>query len=127
MKYHSYEFAHTLLRPLRLQTRMLHRMCSHPLSSWSYTEFGKRIAATCEVFEGVTRRYGKPDWGLLETSVVGQRVPIREEIVRSTPFCDLLHFDRDAKVVGKRYDPRCCWSHPCRATTPRCCAARSRR
>ena len=58
------------------------------------------------MFEGVTRRYGKPAWGLTQTSVVGQPVPVREEIVKSTPFCDLLHFDRDEQVVGKRYDPK---------------------
>ena len=106
MKYHSYELAHTFLRPLRLQTQFLHRMCSHPLSPAAYTEVGRKLAASCEVFEGVTRRYGKPAWGLTETAVVGQRVPIREEIVKSTPFCDLLHFDRDEKIVGKRYDPK---------------------
>ena len=38
----------------------------------------------CEVFESVTRRYGKPAWGLRQTSVVGQPVPIQEEIVKST-------------------------------------------
>ena len=72
MKYHSYELTHSMLRPLRLQTRMLQRACSHPMSPASYTELGRKLAASCEVFEGVTRRYGKPDWNLRETSVVGQ-------------------------------------------------------
>ena len=106
MKYQSYELAHTMLRPARLQSQLVHKVCTHPLSWLSYTGLGKKLAASCEVFEGLTRRYGKPAWNLLETSVVGQRVPIREEIVRSTPFCDLLHFDRDEQVVGKRYDPK---------------------
>jgi poly(3-hydroxybutyrate) depolymerase len=106
MKYHSYEIAHTMLRPLRLHSQLLHRVCSHPLSPAAYTRLGRNLTASCEVFEGVTRRYGKPEWGLTETSVVGQRVPIHEEVVKSTAFCDLLHFDRDEKVVGKRYDPK---------------------
>ena len=127
MKYHNYELAHTMLRPWRLQCQLVHRACSYPLSPMAYTETGRKIAASCEVFESVTRRYGKPAWGLHKTFVVGEPCPIREEIVRSTPFCDLLHFDRDEKVVGKRYDPKCSWWRLCPATTPRSCAARSRR
>ncbi len=33
-------------------------------------------------------------------------VPIREEVVLAKPFCNLLHFDRDDAVIGKRYDPK---------------------
>jgi poly(3-hydroxybutyrate) depolymerase len=106
MKYQTYELAHTLLHPWRVQSRLLQRSCSHPLSPMSYTSAGRKVAAGCQVFESVTRRYGKPAWGLTETSVVGQQVPIEEQVVRSTPFCDLLHFDRDEAVVGKRYDPK---------------------
>ena len=95
-----------MLRPWRAQTRMLQRACSNPLNPAAYTDLARKVAAVCEVFESVTRRYGKPAWGLRQTSVVGQPVPIQEEIVKSTAFCDLLHFDRDEKVVGKRYDPK---------------------
>lgn len=106
MKYQTYELAHTLLRPWRAQTQWLQRACSNPFNPLAHTEIGRKVAASCEVFESLTRRYGKPTWGLTETSVVGLPVPVREEIVKSTPFCDLLHFDRDEKVVGKRYDPK---------------------
>jgi poly(3-hydroxybutyrate) depolymerase len=67
---------------------------------------GRIAAASCEVFEGLTRRYAKPAWGIEGTRIFGLEVPIREEIVRRTPFCDLLHFDRDERVCGKRYDPK---------------------
>src|SRR4051812_6206432 len=127
MKYHTYEVAHTLLHPWRAQSKLLQRACSHPLSPLSYTAAGRKVAAGCQVFEGVTRRYGKPAWDLTETSVVGQVVPIEEQTVRSTPFCDLLHFDRDEKVVGKRYDPKVLIVAPCPDTTRGCCAAPSRR
>ena len=106
MKYHSYELAHTLLAPTRELSKLLINFYTHPLNPFAHTQLGRSIAAWCEVFESVTRRYGKPAWGLTQTSVVGQPVPLREEVVYSTPFCDLLHFDRDEKVVGKRYDPK---------------------
>jgi len=33
-------------------------------------------------------------------------VPVKEEVVLSKPFCNLVHFDRDEAIVGKRYDPK---------------------
>ena len=68
--------------------------------------FGKSISAACEVFEGITRRYGKPEFGIADTKIHGLTVPVREETVWSKPFCNLIHFDRDEKVCGKRYDPK---------------------
>jgi poly(3-hydroxybutyrate) depolymerase len=106
MNYHTYELAHTLLAPLRLQSRLVRRAYQHPLSPASYTSVGKVIAASCEVFEDVTTRYAKPDWGLSETRIEGLAVPLTEEVVARRPFCDLLHFDRDERVCGKRYDPK---------------------
>ena len=106
MKYQTYELAHSLMRPWRAQSKWLMRACSNPFNPLGRTELVRKVAASCEVFESLTRRYGKPAWGLTETMVVGQPVPVREEIVKRTPFCDLLHFDRDERVVGKRYDPK---------------------
>jgi poly(3-hydroxybutyrate) depolymerase len=42
----------------------------------------------------MTRRYGKPLFGLDTTIVDGTEVEIVEEIVWSRPFCGLLHFNR---------------------------------
>jgi poly(3-hydroxybutyrate) depolymerase len=106
MQYHTYEFAHALLAPLRMQSRVLWRAATNPFNPLSHLSMGRKLAATCEVFEGVTRRYGKPAWDVESTKIHGLPVPVREEIVASTPFCDLLHFDRDEQVCGKRYDPK---------------------
>ena len=105
MKYQTYELAHTCCSPGGCRAGAA-AACSHPLSPMAYTSAGRKVAAGCQVFESVTRRYGKPAWGLTETSVVGQQVPMRGAGRPPTPFCDLLHFDRDEAVVGKRYDPK---------------------
>ena len=106
MHYYTYELAHTLLHPVRLMTRAVKAQFETPFNPLSSTEFGKNIAAACEVFEGMTRRYGKPEFGIKETKIHGLTVPVREEIVLQKTFCNLLHFDRDETVVGKRYDPK---------------------
>ena len=109
MQYHSYqayELTHAMLAPLRAQAKVLSGVVASPLNPLSYTSLGKTIAASCEVFDGVTKRYGKPDWGIDSTKIQGLPVPVREEVVYRTPFCELRHFDRDEKVCGKRYDPK---------------------
>ncbi len=106
MHYQTYELAHALLSPLRAQSRWCRDLLQMPLNPLGYTRMGKMVAASCEVFESVTRRYGKPEWGIQSTRIHSLDVPINEEIVWQTPFCDLVHFDRDEAVCGKRYDPK---------------------
>ncbi len=45
------------------------------------------------------RRYGKPEWGFKTTRIINLEVPVREHFVAATPFCNLLHFDRDDRVM----------------------------
>ena len=106
MHYHTYEMAHALLAPWRAQAQLIGQVMDNPLLPIAHTKLGRTISAACEVFEGITRRYGKPAWGITETKIAGLPVPIREEVVMRTPFCELRHFDRDEKVCGKRYDPK---------------------
>src|SRR5688572_20426922 len=106
MHYYTYELAHAFMNPVRLMTRAMKAQLEHPLNPFASTEFAKNITAACEVFEGMTRRYGKPEFGIKETKVGGLTVPVREEIVMQKTFCNLLHFDRDESVLGKRYDPK---------------------
>ena len=58
------------------------------------TPVGRSIAASAEMFERVTRRYGKPRFHFTETKVDGQSVAVEEKIVWQKPFCRLLHFER---------------------------------
>ncbi len=81
-------------------------MLQQPFNPLSYTQMGKMVAASCEVFESVTKRYDRPEWGIPSTSIHSLDVPIAEQIVWQSPFCDLVHFDRDETVCGKRYDPK---------------------
>src|ERR1700754_4526323 len=92
--YWMYEMAHASLNPARAVTDATKILFQNPLNPWTHTEFGKSIAAACELFERTTRRYGKPEWGLDETTVKGVRVPVEVRSVWEKPFCRVLHFDR---------------------------------
>ena len=106
MNYFTYEMAHSALAPFRWGAHGLKAQLTSPLNPFRSLLVPRMIAAGCEVFESVTRRYGKPEFGVSETRIGGMPVPVREEIVLKKKFCHLLHFDRDETVVGKRYDPK---------------------
>lgn len=105
MNYYAYEMAHTFMSPIRFGVQALRHAMSWPLNPISHTAVGKNIIAACDVFENITRRYGKPEFGLPTTRIAGLKVQINEEIVLSKPFCNLLRFGRDETVAGKRNDP----------------------
>lgn len=106
MHYYAYELAHAVLSPMRFSVQNLQHMLEWPFNPMGHTSFGRNLAAACEVFENVTRRYGKPQFGLKQTTINGQTVPIREHVVTKTPFCNLVHFERDPTVIEARHDPK---------------------
>jgi poly(3-hydroxybutyrate) depolymerase len=104
--YWLYELSHAALEPARAlsdATRLFFRNPANPLT---YTPFGKAMSAASELFERSTRRYGKPDWNITSTTVVGERVPVHVAAVWQRPFCRLLHFQRSFERPPHRPQPR---------------------
>jgi poly(3-hydroxybutyrate) depolymerase len=94
LSYQLYEMLHLAFTPMRaLSDAALHTF-KNPLNPVSHTSFGRNIAASAELFERMTRRYGKPVFGLDAAQVGGRQIPIIEEIVWERPFCKLLRFRR---------------------------------
>lgn len=105
MLYHFYEWNHAALTPLRAMADATRLFYQNPLNPLSQTSAGRSMAAAAELFERTTRVYGKPEFGIEETFVAGQRVPVQDRVVWEKPFGRLLHFDRELpKRHGK--DPR---------------------
>ena len=105
MYYMLYEMSHAALGPWRAAADATRLFYSNPVNPASHTSFGRQIAASAEVFERVTRRYGKPEFGISETRVNGLAVPVAEKIVWKRPFCNLIHFQR-ALPEGKSAGPK---------------------
>jgi len=95
MNYHAYELAHALLAPWRLGLETLRAGLDHPLNPLALWPHSRGLSAACEIFEKVTRRYGKPAFGIKEAVADGRPVAIREEVIAATPFCTLRRFARD--------------------------------
>lgn len=105
MFYQLYELNHAALRPLRVAAEMGHMAFSNPLNPLTATPVGRSFAATFEVIERATRRYGKPGFDLPSTTVDGHEVPVVERVVWQKPFCHLVHFERELPH-GRAADPK---------------------
>ncbi|MGI9524949.1 MAG: polyhydroxyalkanoate depolymerase [Hyphomicrobiaceae bacterium] len=106
MKYHAYELAHALISPMRIAAKGLRYQMNFPFNPMAMTPMGKSISAACEVFEGLTRRYGKPDWDIDSTSVNGRAVEVEIEQVKFKPFCELIEFKRKLPVSVSKHEPK---------------------
>jgi poly(3-hydroxybutyrate) depolymerase len=94
LAYYWYEAAHLMLSPARAASDVGRLIFNNPANPLTHTPYGRTVSAACELFERTTRRYGKPAFGLGQTSVNGQRVPVTERVVWERPFGRVIAFDR---------------------------------
>ena len=106
MRYHAYEMMHAMLHPLHRTAALLHPFIDHPANPFAPCWPSRVTAAWLKVIERNTQRYDKPEFGIDSTRIFGLPVPVEQQVMLTKPFCDLLHFDRDESVCGKRYDPK---------------------
>jgi poly(3-hydroxybutyrate) depolymerase len=106
--YHLYEMNHAAIAPLRTVVEWNRLFFDQPWNPWAQIYPYKGFAAAWDVFENLTRRYGKPAFGIDTIDLVGARCGITEEVVWSRPFCDLLHFKRDPESLPpwRQHDPK---------------------
>ncbi len=103
--YQLYELNHAALGPLRAAADATRLYFQNPMNPLAHTPFGRSVAASAELFERTTRRYGKPEFGIDRVSVRGVQVPVNERVVWARPFGRLLHFEK-VHVPGGRQQPK---------------------
>jgi poly(3-hydroxybutyrate) depolymerase len=104
--YWFYEMGHAALDPSRAFADATRLFFKNPANPFAHTQYGKSVAAAAELFERVTRRYGRPEWQIDSTTVGGERVPVHIKTVWERPFCRLLHFERALTHVPRRPQPK---------------------
>ncbi len=105
MLYTLYETAYYASTPLRAAARLTRDFWSSPLNPAKDSEIGRRIYANADLFANLTKRYGRPAWGIDSVVVDGQPVRVRITEEWSSPWCKLLHFNRDSadmRRAGRR-------------------------
>jgi len=105
MLYHAYEFTHAVMGPMRAAARWNSHALRNPLNPMSFTLPARQAAAAFEMFVNATKRYSKPEFGIEEIEILGESVPVEQEIIVSKPFCNLVHFKRKSVIADARNDP----------------------
>jgi poly(3-hydroxybutyrate) depolymerase len=104
--YHLYELNQAALSPARAAAEAYRLLFRNPLNPAYHTPLGRSAAAALELFERTTRRYRKPAWGIRQTEVKGRNVTVRERVLISKPFCNLVHFEREVSAWRRFRDPK---------------------
>ncbi len=92
--YQLHEIAYMALAPARAMSDATRFWFKNPFNPLTHTHVGRNLAASAEIFERLTRRYGKPAFGFETVTIGNAEVPIEERIVWEAPFCRLIHFER---------------------------------
>ena len=100
ISYQIYEMLHLAFAPARALTDATVQLLKSPFHPFANTTLARNLSASAELFERMTRRYGKPVFGLHTTLIGGEEVPISEEYVWTRPFCKLLRFKREFSGVA---------------------------
>ncbi len=95
MLYALHEASYYAAGPMRLAARAARDFWGSPLNPASQTTYGRSLYAAADLMTHVTRRYGKPEWGIDKVTVNGVEVRVRPTVVWESPWVKLTQFDRD--------------------------------
>jgi poly(3-hydroxybutyrate) depolymerase len=85
---------HAALAPWRAVADAGITFWRNPANPLSSTQIGRSWAASLELFERTTRRYGKPEFGITDTILGDDLVAVEEVVSLSKPFCQLVNFHK---------------------------------
>ena len=92
MLYYLYEMNHAAMAPWRAAADAGLSFWTSPANPLSSTQMGRSFAASLQMFERSTRRFGKPAFDIIEAIIGDDPVTIEETEVLRKSFCSLLHF-----------------------------------
>ena len=105
MLYTLVELNRAAMAPMRLAAKASRVALANPLNPVGRTDYGKSLRAMVDVFESSSRHYGKPDWQIDSTRINGVDVPVEPHIAWNSPWCNLVHFQRDPEMMARATGP----------------------
>ncbi|WP_234730712.1 polyhydroxyalkanoate depolymerase [Acidocella facilis] len=96
MLYQIYQAQSDLVDPLRRVARGTSSWLSSFTPASPYGLVMRHFNAALQVFGYSGTTHQRPDYGIKEVQVGNSAVAVREEVVFSTPFANLLHFRKDS-------------------------------
>ena len=105
MLYAFHELAYQSALPFRIGAQMARSFWTSPLNPAADTAIGRTAYASAELFESVTRRYGKPAWKLETLEIGGKTVRTTEQVIWQSPWCRLVRFARNIVDLKRAKKP----------------------
>ena len=102
MLYALHELQRSLFSPMVTAANVLTEVTHSPLNPLRDLPFVRAIGANSELFTRLMQRYQKPSWDIETVEVDGKSVAVQAEIRIDKPFCKLIHFKKETKVINKK-------------------------
>ena len=98
MIYQTYQLNADMLLPLRAMSKSI-----APLAGGGYWgATARKTAATCAVINLAQLTHKRREFGIDAVKVGAQNVAVREVAAHVSPFCTLLHFEKDMRITQPR-------------------------
>lgn len=95
MLYAVHEAAYYSATPLRLVSQVARDFWSSPFNPAAASRLGRTFYAAADLTANMTRRYGKPAWGIETVKVAGRDIRVQMDTVWRSPWVKLRRFRRD--------------------------------
>ncbi len=92
MLYYLYELNHAAIAPMRLMANYNATLWQAPGNPLAQSPVGRTMVAGFDMFERLTRRYAKPEFGIESIMLEDQPHVVLQETVLQKPFCNLERF-----------------------------------
>jgi poly(3-hydroxybutyrate) depolymerase len=100
--YEAYQAHIDALAPIRAVARAVEGMLNQPWPLLAHHPMVRGAAAASEMVARAGMWHERPDFRLRHTEIAGRRIALRECVVARHPFCNLLHFEKEADVAEPR-------------------------
>jgi poly(3-hydroxybutyrate) depolymerase len=95
MLYSLHEAAYNSATPVRIAARAARDFWGSPVNPASASKMARTLYASSDLIANLTKRYGRPGWGIDQVTVKGRPVAVRDEVVWSSAWVKLRRFSRE--------------------------------
>jgi polyhydroxyalkanoate depolymerase len=100
--YQNFQAYSDISAPVRVMADMAAAALGLPLPGLSHNSFQRALAALCQLVARAGLSHRRPAFAIDTVNIGDRAVTVREGAVHRTPFCTLLHLEKDLAVTQPR-------------------------
>src|SRR5277367_4742377 len=100
--YEAYQAHIDTFGPVRAMARAAQNLFNQPWPMLAHHPLMRSAAAASEMVARAGMWHERPDFRIHHVEVDGRRVGVREQVAARHPFCNLLHFEKEAAIEQPR-------------------------